>query len=142
MGVYTTPSARSAAPTGRNAAAWGIAPGTRGFLRRSSSSVGLSWLGRNVWTDDADELIHQVAKLVDGVVNRLGQPHVGCWVLGTGDDATVRLTLAMKPFEIGMIVGKHRTLVGNRIRENLCVTYALASATGLLHRQDVVPQAA
>jgi hypothetical protein len=64
------------------------------------------------------------------------------WVLGTGNDALVRLTLSMKALEIAMIMGKNSTLVGGGIRENFRVVNALASPTRLLDRPHVVPEAA
>jgi hypothetical protein len=53
----------------------------------------------------------------------------------------VRLTLPMKAFEIGMVMRKHGTMVGDGISENLRIVNALASATCLLDRQYIVPKA-
>lgn len=64
------------------------------------------------------------------------------WVLRAGDDAVVGQALPMKPFEIGMVVGKYTALVSSGIRENFRITNALAGTTGILDRQYVVSEAA
>lgn len=48
----------------------------------------------------------------------------------------------MKPFEIGMVVGQHSTLLGNGIREDFGIANTLACATRVLNRAHVVPEAA
>ena len=60
------------------------------------------------------------------------------WVLCTRDNALVRITLPMKAFEIGMIVGDYGTLVGGGVRENFRVVNTLARPIRLLDRPHVV----
>jgi hypothetical protein len=62
-------------------------------------------------------------------VDTLGETRGVEWVLCTGDDARVLLTLPMKPSEIGMIMGQDRTLLRCGIRENFRIVNALASPT-------------
>lgn len=101
-----------------------------------------SRFGRRVGTDDAEELVRQVAELADGSVDTMGEACVVPWVLCTGDDALVRLPLPMKASEIGMIMGKHSTLVGGGIRENFRIVNALASPTRFLDRPHIVAEPA
>ena len=75
-------------------------------------------------------------------MDTLSESHRVFWILRAGNDAVVGQALPMEPFEIGMVVGKHATLVGNSIRENFRITNALASTTGILDRQYVVSEAA
>ena len=75
-------------------------------------------------------------------MDTLGEARVVPWILCTGDDALVRLTLPMKPPEIRMIMGNHSTLVGGGIRKNLGIVNALASPRRLLDGSHVVPKTA
>jgi hypothetical protein len=75
-------------------------------------------------------------------MHTLSESHGVIWVLRAGNDAVVGLALPMKPFKIGVVVGKQTTLVGNGIRENFRITNALASTTRVLDRPYVVSEAA
>jgi hypothetical protein len=102
----------------------------------------LSGFGRRVRTDDAEELVRQVANLANGNVDPLGKARRVQSVLCTGNDPQVRLALPMKAFEIGMIVRKDSTSIGCCIREHFRVVDALASPTRLLYRPYVVTETA
>src|ERR1022692_1733662 len=91
-----------------------------------------SGLGHGIGTDDPREPIGELWSGDYRIVNALRQTRRVRGVLRTRDDSFVRLTLSMQAFEIGMVMGKHRTSVGNRIGENFRIANALARAACLL----------
>jgi hypothetical protein len=99
-------------------------------------------VGPRVRANDANELIRKVAELVDGSVKTLSKAGMVRWILCAGNDPFVRLTLAMKAFEIGVIMRKDSAFVGGGIRKNFRIIDTLASPTRFLNCPHVVPQAA
>ena len=93
-----------------------------------------------VGADNADELAREAWCAGNRIVNALRKAARVKGVLSTGNDAFVWLTFSMKAFEIGMVMSKHGTLVGNRIREQLRIGYALARPPCILDRPHVVAQ--
>jgi len=75
-------------------------------------------------------------------VDALRQPRRVCRILSAGNDAFVRLTLAMEVFEINVVVGKDGALVSDRVGEYFRVVNAQAASTRFLDCQDVVPKTA
>ena len=84
---------------------------------------------RGVRSDDANELVCQVAYQPNCYVYAIGKARVVRWILGAGDNSLVRVTLPMKAFKIGMIMSEHGSLVGDGTSKNYRVVNALARPT-------------
>jgi hypothetical protein len=91
-----------------------------------------SRFGRRIGPDNPDKLIGQVTDRGDGIVDTLGESHRVRWIVRAGDDAGVSQAPPMKPFEVGMIMSEHGTLVGGCIGENSRVVNALVRSARLL----------
>lgn len=75
-------------------------------------------------------------------MHSLSESHRIVWVVCTGNDPCVRHALPMKPFEIGMVVRHHGTLLGNGIRKNFRIANTQASPSRVLDRAHIMPEAA
>jgi hypothetical protein len=74
-------------------------------------------------------------------VNPVSETCVVLWVLCTGDDAIMLAISAVKSLEVRMIMGKHRTLLRDRIRKHFRIPDALSAEPRFLDRPDIVPEA-
>jgi hypothetical protein len=61
-------------------------------------------------------------------------------ILLTRDDPEVRIALSVEVLEVGMVVCQNSAHVGTGVGENFGVVYTLATATGLLDRDHVMPE--
>jgi hypothetical protein len=111
---------------------------------KDSSSVVVKtalWL-RPIRTDNANKLILQSDRILDGCVDALGESGGIGGIPCAGDDALMRLTPPVKALEVAMIVGQYGPRLIDRISEELRIADSFPGLTRILHCFDIVSSAA